>query len=64
LSDLYAGGWEPQTINGTSTMSWGKRDENSKDAQPGADICWENDGGVLPLGIADLTEEEKEVSIR
>lgn len=61
LSELYAGGWEPQITNGTSGSSWGRRDDHLKDAQPGADICWDHDGSVLPLGLVDMTDEEREV---
>lgn len=61
LEDLYMGGWEPQATNGTPLMPWSKKDDHTRDSQPGADICWDHDGAVLPLGLMDMTEEEKEV---
>jgi PERQ amino acid-rich with GYF domain-containing protein len=60
LSDLYVDGWNPNTTNGTSNGGWGKRDDH-KDAT-GPEICWDHEGSVQPLALAELTEEEKEVA--
>jgi PERQ amino acid-rich with GYF domain-containing protein len=62
LSDLYAGAWEPNISNGTSSASWGRRDEHGRESQSGVDLCWDRDGGILPLGLTEMTEDEREVS--
>lgn len=59
LPDLFASGWEPHIPNGASP--WARRDEQARDAQPGADICWQQEGAVLPLGLMGMTDEEREV---
>lgn len=61
LEGLYVGGWEPTIPNGVAAAGWGRRDDPSKDPQSGADICWEVDASVEPLGLDDLTEEERQV---
>ena len=61
LSSLFVGGWEPNATNGSSSTSWSRRDDSSKDYALGADICWERDGASLPLGLNEITEDEKEV---
>ncbi|KAK5157646.1 hypothetical protein LTR04_005360 [Oleoguttula sp. CCFEE 6159] len=59
LSGLYVGGWEPHNANGPSTPGWGRREESSRETIPGADVCWDYDGAVQPLGLTELTEDEK-----
>jgi PERQ amino acid-rich with GYF domain-containing protein len=64
LSDLYAGAWEPNVSNGTSGASWGRRDDHSREGQSGVDLCWDRDGGILPLALTEMTDDEKEVCLR
>lgn len=59
LNDLYVDGWNPNYTNGTTNGGWGKRDDH-KDAT-GPEICWDHEGSVHPLALAEMTEEEKEV---
>ena len=61
LSSLFVGGWEPNATNGSSSTSWSRREDNSKDYALGADICWEREGASLPLGLNEMTEDEKDV---
>jgi hypothetical protein len=61
MSSLYVGGWEPNVSNGTSNATWGRRDDPSREAQSGVDLCWDRDGSTLPLSLSDMTEEEREV---
>lgn len=63
LSDLYAGAWEPNVSNGASGASWGRRDDHGREGQSGVDLCWDRDGAILPLGLTDMTEDEKEVCL-
>ena len=60
LTNLYVGGWQPDMANGTSSAGWG-RTEHSRDPQPGPDVCWDRDGGIEPLALYDMDDEEKEV---
>ena len=61
LSHLYVDGWKPNIANGTN-HGWGRKEESGKDAHLGADVCWDRDGAVLPLCLADMNDDEKEVS--
>lgn len=60
VSDLYMEGWNPTSTNGMTNGGWSRKDE-SKDGQPGPEICWNHDGNVPPLGFIDMTEEEQAV---
>ena len=63
LSSLYMGAWEPHTTNGASGASWGRKEDHGREAQSGVDQCWDRDGSILPLSLADMTDDEKEVCI-
>lgn len=63
LSSLYTGGWEPHTTNGGSGASWGRKDDHGREAASGVDQCWDRDGSIYPLGLADMTDEERDVSV-
>lgn len=60
LDALYAGGWEPQSMNGASGGAWGRSNEHGKENPPGPDVCWDREGTMQPLGLSEMTEEEKE----
>jgi len=48
--------------NGPATPGgWNRRDVSSGEHAPTSDVCWEGDGSVVPLGLLDLAEDEKEV---
>jgi PERQ amino acid-rich with GYF domain-containing protein len=57
------GGWEPHATNGASSASWGRKDDHGREreAPSGVDQCWDRDGSILPLSLAGMTDEEKEV---
>jgi PERQ amino acid-rich with GYF domain-containing protein len=59
LPNLYIGGWQPDS-NNTSSVTWGKSD-SARDSQPSADVCWDSDAGIEPLGLLEMDDEEKEV---
>jgi PERQ amino acid-rich with GYF domain-containing protein len=61
VSELFVGGWEPNVSNGASTTTWGRRDEQKE--SHGADLCWDRDAHMLPMGLRELTEEERDVSV-
>lgn len=68
LPSLFVGGWQPDggasaaASNGAAAPApWGRLDAN-RDAQPGADVCWDSDAGGEPLGLIEMDDEEREVS--
>ncbi|KAK5175418.1 kinesin-like protein [Saxophila tyrrhenica] len=60
LQDLYVGGWQPDSTNGLGSASWGRSD-NTRDNQPGPDVCWDKDGSIEPLGLSEMDREEREL---
>lgn len=60
LSDLFVGGWNPDDASTSSNGAWSRKDDH-KDSAAGPEVCWDHEGKVMPLGIIDITEEEKEV---
>ena len=61
LNDLFVDGWSPSSANGTNNGGWGKRDD-IKDIS-GPEICWDHEGSVHPMALAEMTEDEKEVGL-
>jgi PERQ amino acid-rich with GYF domain-containing protein len=61
VSNLFAEGWAPSILNGSSSTAWGRREDSGKDHQPGADVCWDRDGSLQPLALMEMSVEEKEV---
>lgn len=59
-SRLFLPGWDPSNINGAGGRGWGKSNENHVPQEPGA--CWDQNGESTPLGLQNLSAEEKEVS--
>lgn len=45
---------------GVGMGKWARREE-SKENGVGLDVCWERGGGIMPMGLVDMTDEEKEV---
>lgn len=60
ISSLLVGGWEPGASGDGKRAPWNRKDDN-RDALAGPDICWDAEGSVQPLGLTEMTEEEKEV---
>lgn len=63
VADLFVGGWTPGGLGLGSGPTWNKREDNAKENGPNVDICWEAGGDVVPLGLTELTEQEKEVRV-
>ncbi|KAL8665732.1 MAG: hypothetical protein Q9202_002042 [Teloschistes flavicans] len=60
VSDLYVDGWSPMPSRGMTNGGWSRKDEHEENAH-GPEICWDHNGSVLPLGLSEMTEQEKEV---
>jgi PERQ amino acid-rich with GYF domain-containing protein len=56
---LFAAGWNPGQINGHAPRGWGKSNDNHIPQEPGA--CWDDSGDSTPMGLQDMSLEEKEV---
>ncbi|GKZ17631.1 hypothetical protein AbraIFM66951_011742 [Aspergillus brasiliensis] len=59
VADYFVADWNPHEtspVNG----AWGKR-EDSKDNPSGPEVCWDHGGQVEPLGLVDMTDDEKEL---
>lgn len=59
-SRLFISGWNPNHVNGSSARGWGKTSDNHVPQEPGA--CWDQNGDTAPMGLQELSIEEKEVS--
>ncbi|XP_044717458.1 GYF domain-containing protein [Hirsutella rhossiliensis] len=57
-SRLFMSGWNPTSLNGGGSRGWGKSGDNPVPQEPGA--CWDQNGDTAPLGLLDLSAEEKE----
>lgn len=62
VSDLFANGWNPGHSNISNGRSWGKPMDNRDNHGP--DVCWDTTGVVRPIGLEDMTEDEKTVGTR
>lgn len=60
VSELLAGTWLPSIVNGSLDES-AKSEDKDKDGMSGLDVCWDREGNAHPLGLTEMTDEEKEV---
>lgn len=63
LPELYMGGWDPNSTNGASGASWGRKEEHSRETQSGVDQFWDRDARVQPVHPNDMTDEDKQVCL-
>ncbi|PSR78785.1 hypothetical protein BD289DRAFT_485863 [Coniella lustricola] len=60
VSSLLMEGFQPGGhVNGHSSRAWGKPTETSSHNDP--TVCWNNDGSSIPLGLQDMSIDEKEL---
>ncbi|KAI9805082.1 MAG: hypothetical protein M1825_000916 [Sarcosagium campestre] len=60
LAALFVGGWEPGKSTNSGPLPWNKRDEQTKDVAAGPDVCWDTNGDILPLGLFEMDESERQ----
>lgn len=60
MGDHFLASWNPLEETSATNGAWGKK-EDAKDAPPGPEFCWDHLGHNDPLGLIDMTEEEREV---
>ncbi|KAF5666347.1 GYF domain-containing protein [Fusarium heterosporum] len=58
VTHLFASGWNPGQVNGHAPRGWGKSNDNHIPQEPGA--CWDDSGDITPIGLQDMSLEEKE----
>ena len=58
VDGLFVGGWNTTQVNG-APRGWGKSSEGTVPQDP--TVCWDTNGGITPVGLQEMTEEEKEV---
>lgn len=59
VDNLFVSGWTPTPVNGTPVRNWGKPNENHVPQDPS--VCWDTNGSVKPIGMQEMTHEEKEL---
>lgn len=59
VDGLFIGGYQPSASNGVASATWGRREE-PKDNHS-VDLCWDRNARMYPLGLQELTEEERDV---
>ena len=62
MADYFVADWDPHVETPAVNGAWGKRDDQ-KDSTTGPEVCWDHGGNVEPLGLMDMSDEEKEVCV-
>lgn len=62
VADYFVADWNPHIETPTANGAWGKRDDH-KDNPIGPEVCWDHGGQFEPLGLVDMTDDEKEVCL-
>ncbi|KAI7977076.1 hypothetical protein EIK77_005281 [Talaromyces pinophilus] len=60
MGDHFLASWNPLDDTGATNGAWAKK-EDQKDSPPGPEVCWDPVGHYEPLGLIDMTEEEREL---
>lgn len=61
VSRLFVNNWNPEQSNGTNgRASWGKSGDGRDSYGPEA--CWDTNGLIRPVGLEEMSEQEKVVS--
>ena len=60
LADLFLDAWNPIDAKNELVGNWGKKDEG-KEIASGPEVCWSHNANGEPLGLLDMSGEEKEV---
>ncbi|ERT00571.1 hypothetical protein HMPREF1624_03945 [Sporothrix schenckii ATCC 58251] len=60
VNNLLVEGWNTTQINGAA-RSWGKSSDGTVPQDP--TVCWDATGGVTPMALQEMTEDEKEAFV-
>ncbi|KAJ3553405.1 hypothetical protein NPX13_g10893 [Xylaria arbuscula] len=62
VSAFFVSGWNPGHANGISARGWGKStDSHVLPQEP--DICWDTSASTKPIGLEEMTSEEREAGL-
>lgn len=64
IDDCFVQGWEPgaaSASNGAVGQSPWTRREEAKETQYSLDTAWDPTGSSLPLGLVEMSEDERQV---
>lgn len=60
MGDHFLASWNPLEEAPATNGAWGKK-EDQKESPPGPEVCWDYLGLHEPLGLIDMTEDEREL---
>ncbi|KAK2848551.1 hypothetical protein FQN49_005611 [Arthroderma sp. PD_2] len=60
ITGYFMGEWNPRERPPTNG-NWGKQDDSKDNNAVGPEVCWDHKGQSEPLGLMDMSEEEKEL---
>lgn len=60
VEEYFVADWDPHMVTPAANGAWGKRDDH-KNSSAGPEVCWDHEGQVEPLGLTEMTDDEKEV---
>ncbi|EER29147.1 hypothetical protein D8B26_000430 [Coccidioides posadasii str. Silveira] len=60
VTDYFMADWNPLEETPATNGGWGKR-EDFKDSHAGPEVCWDHGGRIEPLGLMNMTQEEKDL---
>lgn len=58
VSRLFVDNWDPGHSNGAPTRGWAKANDSNGNSY-GPHVCWNESGSTVPIGIQEMTEDEK-----
>lgn len=61
LAHLFSGSWDPLSSRNGESSPWSKHE--GKESSTGPEVCWDHEASGNPLGLIEMSEEEKNVSI-
>ncbi len=62
VAEYFVDGWNPDAATAVGNGGWAKK-EDFKDGSGGPEICWDYEGVSHPLGLTEMGDDEKEVSL-
>ncbi|KAJ5613184.1 hypothetical protein N7510_006378 [Penicillium lagena] len=59
VEEYFVADWDPHMVTPAVNGAWGKRDDH-KNSSAGPEVCWDHEGQLEPLGLTEMTDDEKE----
>ncbi|KAF9890671.1 hypothetical protein FE257_005537 [Aspergillus nanangensis] len=62
VADYFVGDWDPHVETPSAANgAWGRRDDSKENNPTGPEVCWDHGGQSDPLGLVDMSDDEKEL---